>query len=157
MNDFGKQALVYTKTMIKKEHFNYLSSLNQSEMIDIGTKKVLITHSAPGYPIWKEVPPGTSANDFNEMFEKSGVDIIMLGHTHLPFIRKFKKGLIINPGSVGQPRDGNPNPSYIELTANGDNVDIELKRFTYSIDEVQRSVFMEGLPNFLAERLYMGI
>lgn len=157
MNDFGKQAIIYTKTMIKQEHFDYLKSLKESEMIEIGSKKVLITHSAPGYPIWKELPPGTSANDFNEMFEKSGADIIVMGHTHLPFVKKFKKGLIINPGSAGQPRDGNPSPSYIELTSNGEDIDIELKRFTYNIDEVQRSVFMEGLPSFLSERLYMGI
>ncbi|MDD5417299.1 MAG: metallophosphoesterase family protein [Candidatus Nanoarchaeia archaeon] len=157
MNNFSRDALRYAKSVISKENIDYIKTFQDNIRFEFEGKKFYVSHSAPGFPIWKSVPPGTSANIYNEMFEKVNSDIIIMGHTHQPFVHRFKNGLIINPGSAGQPRDSNPRPSYIELNVEDEKVNVEIKRFTYDIEETRKSVFMQGLPNFLSERLYMGV
>ncbi len=95
-----------------------------------------------------------------------------VGHTHVPvaFVRKpegevavvppdklrLQKGYryIINVGSVGQPRDGNPDASYLLLDGEASTVD--LYRVPYDIEAAQRKILDAGLPPALAERLAHG-
>jgi predicted phosphodiesterase len=89
-----------------------------------------------------------------------GVDFLILGHTHKPFIHERtldsgKKLVIINPGSVGQPRDDDPRASYAVLDVA--NMDAKIIRVEYDIDSVVERINKFGLPNQLGERLYRGI
>jgi predicted phosphodiesterase len=81
-------------------------------------------------------------------------DVLVLGHTHIPFIMDSERGLIVNPGSVGQPRDGNPDASFAVL----DTVtqDIELRRARYDIEKVIKDMLAVHLPEVLAYRLRAG-
>ena len=105
-----------------------------------------MVHGAPfddDYYLYKWEAPEDLLGDY---------DVLICGHTHVPFINKFKKGVIINPGSVGQPRDGNPRASY--ALYNGEKFII--KRVKYDIDSVVRRIAEENLPIILGERLYFG-
>jgi diadenosine tetraphosphatase ApaH/serine/threonine PP2A family protein phosphatase len=62
--------------------------------------------------------------------------------------------MIINPGSVGQPRDGNPQASYAMLDA--ENMTWEFRRVTYPVEITQERMRARGLPRRLIERLDMG-
>ena len=98
----------------------------------------------------------------------------LVGHSHIPFIcaenggsPEFKpftedevfplreERLIINPGSVGQPRDRDPRPSYAIF--DGDTFTIERHRVTYDILETQRKMEAAGLPQYLINRLDYGV
>jgi predicted phosphodiesterase len=82
-------------------------------------------------------------------------DILVLGHTHIPFIMDYgTRGLVVNSGSVGQPRDGKPDASFAVL----DTVirGIELKRTKYDIEKVIRDMLAAHLPEALAYRLRAG-
>jgi predicted phosphodiesterase len=81
-------------------------------------------------------------------------DVLVLGHTHIPFIMDSEKGMVVNPGSVGQPRDGNPDASFAVL----DTVTrkIEHKRIKYDIEKVIRDMLTAHLPEALAYRLRAG-
>jgi predicted phosphodiesterase len=84
----------------------------------------------------------------------TGCDLLVLGHTHVPFEKHFEAGSIVNPGSVGQPRDGEPGASwtlYETTTGKAEN-----RRVDYDIEVVARRVREVGLPRSLAERLYIG-
>jgi diadenosine tetraphosphatase ApaH/serine/threonine PP2A family protein phosphatase len=61
---------------------------------------------------------------------------------------------LVNPGSVGQPRDGNPAASYLLMDTEADLV--EFRRVPYDIDATQRAMRVAGLPPRLAERLAYG-
>jgi diadenosine tetraphosphatase ApaH/serine/threonine PP2A family protein phosphatase len=61
---------------------------------------------------------------------------------------------LVNPGSVGQPRDGNPAASYLVLDTDADTV--EFRRVAYDIDATQKAMRHAGLPPRLAERLSYG-
>lgn len=158
MNPYAKKVLEWCSEEISIENLNFIKNFNFLEKTDIENVKVAVCHGSPKDPLWEYVYPGTPANNLNELLANLGVNILILGHTHIPFVRKVKQGLIINPGSIGQPRDGNPSPSFITLEIEGNEVkNIKLNRFSYDITTVINKIIDENLPKFLAERLYMGI
>src|SRR5438876_1177546 len=77
------------------------------------------------------------------------------GHTHLPMARSFRSGLLVNPGSVGQPRDSDPRAAWglLDLTRRT----FAIRRVPYDIDAVATAIKRNGLPTELADRLYTGV
>ncbi|WP_248895798.1 metallophosphoesterase family protein [Haloplanus halobius] len=90
----------------------------------------------------------------------AGEDILVTGHTHVQGHRIFDEGVVMNPGSVGQPRDGDPRAGYavVELGdgTGGDAVSVEERRVAYDIDRVVEAVREAGLPERIGKRLYDG-
>jgi len=84
----------------------------------------------------------------------SAADILVLGHTHIQFKKEYPEGMIINPGSVGQPRDGNPDPAFAVLDTGSRK--IELKRVKYDIEKVIEDMLAAHLPEKIALRLRAG-
>lgn len=75
------------------------------------------------------------------------------GHTHLPLVLRDGALVYVNPGSVGQPRDGDPRASF--AVVDGDRV--ELHRVEYDVGETQRAMAATGLPAYVAESLSYGL
>lgn len=110
-----------------------------------------------------------------ESFKFMDTSIGFFGHTHFPviyFIRNEKIDVVplsqdtkikldpntrylVNPGSIGQPRDKNPNPSFVIFDS--EKKDIHFSRFSYNIKNTQRKIRDAGLPEILASRLESGI
>ena len=108
--------------------------------------------------------------------ETSERQLCLFGHTHLPVIFKtdgqtfegfvpdgdpsleiaLQDGLryVINPGSVGQPRDGDARAAFALYTPG--TLTLELRRVPYSVDAAQRRIIVAGLPASLANRLAVG-
>jgi predicted phosphodiesterase len=82
--------------------------------------------------------------------------LVAIGHTHVPFIFRTKRGFVLNPGSVGQPRDGNPRASFAIVETSSQKLSVELHRVNYAIKETCEGIERENLPDFLCERLYEG-
>jgi putative phosphoesterase len=80
--------------------------------------------------------------------------VLVLGHTHHQAHEQFDEGIVMNPGSVGQPRDGDPRAAYAVLDL-GDLAVTE-HRVAYDIDRVQKGVEEAGLPARIGERLTEG-
>lgn len=89
-----------------------------------------------------------------DLLDIAGARLLVLGHTHLPYVAHFTTGTVVNPGSVGQPRDGDPRASYIIL----DSVErsFERVRVDYDRQQVMDKVAECGLPDMLAQRLPRG-
>jgi putative phosphoesterase len=84
-------------------------------------------------------------------------DLLLLGHTHVQAVEAFDAGLVLNPGSVGQPRDGDPRAAYATVELDGDGVaDWDLRRVEYDIAAVQAAVEETGLPREIGQRLEQG-
>jgi len=133
-----------------------------------------LAHGSPRQPIWEYIlDPLTAELNFTA-FE---TQICLVGHTHVPVsfylpepsddhlcdLRppRYRETVslatgrwIINPGSVGQPRDGNPDASYVIL--NLDENTLEHRRAEYPIEETQDKMRAAKLPNRLIERLAIG-
>ena len=101
--------------------------------------------------------------------------VALVGHTHLPLALEWAaevkqarvllpdwgaplslagRRLILNPGSVGQPRDGDPRASYAILDA--DQMTWEFRRIPYAVEITQERMRARGLPQRLIDRLQMG-
>ena len=81
-------------------------------------------------------------------------DLLVMGHTHQQACEAFDEGTILNPGSVGQPRDGNAAAAFAVVDL--DAMDVDLRRVEYDTDRVIQKVLDEGLPREIGFRLTQG-
>ena len=81
------------------------------------------------------------------------IDILFLGHTHIPFLVERDGKIICNPGSVGQPRDGDPKAAYAIYDPMNE---IRLKRVTYDPTPTIQGVKKHHFSAELGERLLVG-
>jgi putative phosphoesterase len=81
-------------------------------------------------------------------------DVLVMGHTHVQGHEIFDDGIVMNPGSVGQPRDSDPRAAYALVDL--DDLSVEERRVGYDIDSVMEAVKEADLPDRIGERLYEG-
>lgn len=112
-----------------------------------------ICHGSPRDPLWEYVFDARTA-----AFAMAGLAAARccVGHTHVPATFHTGDGkVMINPGSVGQPRDGDPRAAYALLDDAAGSVDF--RRVEYDIGETQRRMRDRKLPEMLADRLSFGL
>lgn len=81
-------------------------------------------------------------------------DALVMGHTHVQGHEVYDEGVVMNPGSVGQPRDGDPRAAYALLDL--DALAVEERRVAYDVDAVVEAVEAAGLPPEIGTRLRKG-
>ena len=81
-------------------------------------------------------------------------DVLVLGHTHVQHAEQYSEGIVVNPGSVGQPRDSDPRAAYAVLDL--DALTVDLHRVEYDVEAVQEAVSEAGLPEKIGARLSKG-
>ena len=89
---------------LKKKHVNFIKKLDDNKEIVIDNLRFLLSHGSP----WDAnlyIYPNKFKNYINK-FNKYNYDFILLGHTHIQMKKRIKNNTVLNPGSVGQPRDG---------------------------------------------------
>lgn len=169
-NPDAKAAAIWTRSRISEANLRWLDTL--AAMLAATDLDITLVHGSPIDPIWDYVfsPSGARAS-----FGALGTSHCFNGHTHVPLVYReseftrriveeaapvgrplsLRRGrLLVNPGSVGQPRDGDPRASYGIL-------DTEVMTFTqgrvvYDIARTQRGMREAGLPAGLIARLGVG-
>lgn len=81
-------------------------------------------------------------------------DVLVMGHTHVQAHEQYEEGIVMNPGSVGQPRDGDPKAAYAVLDL--DEMQVEERRVAYDTDAVIAAVEDSDLPRQIGFRLTQG-
>ncbi|MBE9524155.1 MAG: metallophosphoesterase family protein [Chloroflexi bacterium] len=167
-NTGARNAIHWTRDTLLPENINYLARLPQSLEID---DKITLAHGSPRKPVWEYIINERIAT---QNFPFFNTHYCFVGHSHLPAIYHLRDGqeyayliepafdqpttitprTIINPGSVGQPRDRNPDSSYLVLDTEDDT--IEYRRTPYDIEAVQNRMAAAGLPGRYIERLKTG-
>ena len=127
----------YTWKVLDNSRIEYLQKLPLLIKEEIEGKKLYLTHGSPRSMfeyIKPETPDEEIRNMINESMEQGGAEFLIVGHSHIPMNRKLGNLTIINPGSVGQPRDGDTRASCAVFdTENGKT---EFLRLDYDIDAV---------------------
>lgn len=94
---------------------------NTEQIFEIGKHKVFLTHG-------HRYGVRSGEDELVLMAKAVGADIVMYGHTHIPMIKVVDGIYVVNPGSLGEPRQENKTPSYIIMTIDDEqNVNFELK------------------------------
>ena len=163
-NPDAAQACRWTGEQLSAEDVNYLESLP----LTLTRGDFTIAHGSPRQPIWEYVLSTQSAEDNLRFFETR---YCLIGHSHVPLVFEHvgktcvlgelpaaltlgKNRLIINPGGVGQPRDGDPRAAYA-IYDEKDKV-IYHYRIPYDIADTQERMVANGLSTFLVMRLSHG-
>ena len=157
-NKYGQTAIRWTQKQISPENREYLRSLPLKKLEDDMT----LVHASPQRPEeWTYV---LTLNEAVKSFSAFQTEHCFIGHTHIPAvvgedmtINAYKQRVrhLINVGSVGQPRDGNPDSAFGLLDAAEKSY--TLVRVPYDIAVTARAIKNAGLPSFLAKRLQKGM
>jgi predicted phosphodiesterase len=161
-NDFAKISTHWTTNNLSEENKNYLHALD----FTLSTEKFLAVHATPSAPsMWHYILSEADAQHEFKFFDER---ICFIGHSHFPIIFNDRAGFtraprvrlepgdkfIVNVGSVGQPRDGNPKTCFCVYSQEEDI--IEFVRLEYEMEKTREKIIRAGLPVFLADRLKKG-
>ena len=150
MNPHAAAASRWTASALEEGSRKFLRSLEIESRFEADDTRVAMFHGSVGNAI-----DYVFEDEINEdLVRNSGSDLLILGHTHVPYVKDFGSMMAINPGSVGQPRDGDSRASFAVLDT--DRRSCLVRRVNYDIDGAARAILTAGLPRFLADRLKSG-
>jgi len=165
-NSYAYESCLWTRKKLTEDNKNFLRSLP----LDHEEGGVYWVHASPFEPdAWHYVTSKTGAKRYFRSFE---APICFVGHSHKPvileqtadgevndYVAEFwdiepETRYIFNDGSLGQPRDGNPDPSF--MIYDSEEKTVKVRRFEYDLNSAQDKIRENGLPIYLAERLAQG-
>ena len=129
-----------TQERIGPDERRFLAALPVSKRVTIDGVKFLLVHATPRDPLDEYAI--ADAEFWGRRLAGVDAQVICVGHTHHPYILEVGDKLVINPGSVGQPRDGDPRAAYAII----DSQRVELKRIEYPVEETVTTVLESNLP-----------
>ena len=167
-NLVARQATDWTAMQLGATHREALAGLPQTTVVGEAT----LVHGSPRSPVWEYVISAAVAAENMGAFTTR---LCFVGHTHVAAIASCpgdsgtvrfqrqaggtvanvgRERAIINPGSVGQPRDGDPRAGYIVFDA--ERATVEFRRVAYPVARTQEAIARAGLPEILGLRLALG-
>ena len=145
-NSMAAAGVEHAREALDDDALGWLAGLPDSRTVLDGRLKLV--HGHPDDPDRYTYPDEFSASMLG------GEDVLVTGHTHVQGHRIFEEGIVMNPGSVGQPRDSDPRASYAVVDL--EDLAVEERRVEYDIDAVVEAVQEVGLPERIGSRLYEG-
>jgi putative phosphoesterase len=113
LEDAARETLDYARQIVSQADRARLGEWPASASIALGGARFYLAHGTPADPLAGQLNPATCPEAvLRGLFDDVQADVIVLGHTHLPALRQFGDRLIVNPGSLGQPRYGAPDATY---------------------------------------------
>ncbi|MBW6466311.1 MAG: metallophosphatase family protein [Brevefilum sp.] len=167
-NNEARASLAWLETELSLANRNWLSGLDELKVIG----HITLAHGSPRNPVWEYILDVSTARKNMRQFE---TPICLVGHTHLPCIYqmegehllstrhqqmvqdepfRLEYKSIVNPGSVGQPRDHDPRSAYMIYDDEDDSWTYH--RVAYDVSQVQERILAAGLPKRHAYRLEEG-
>lgn len=153
-NPYGVAGINYCRKKLSDIDLNFLREFPLEQEVKKDGVIFYFAHGSPRDTLFEYIFPWSSDNILRECAKKIDAEIIVLGHTHIPMKKTVNDITFLNPGSVGQPRDGDPKASF--MVFNTINKTCKWYRIEYDIDGAAESIRANKLPSFLAERLYVG-
>ena len=170
LEDFNEEAAAaarWTREVLDAEARAYLESLEPSAEAN----GVELYHASPRDPVWEYVLDGFA---IQAAFDESSASIVLVGHSHVPIRASLMDGrltgehapertevglsegrFLLNPGAVGQPRDGDPRAAWLLLDLGEKQA--SFRRVEYPLERTQEEMRERGLPETLAARLGHGV
>jgi diadenosine tetraphosphatase ApaH/serine/threonine PP2A family protein phosphatase len=165
-NMYAREAIMWTAKQLSEEAFDYLAARPLSEVVN---GEIRIVHATPRDPErWNYIFSQEQALEELEAFDEK---ICFIGHSHQPMIYELMdaetliintdrvhvrdgRRYLVNVGSVGQPRDGNPKACVCVYDT--ETAEIAIQRIEYDVEGAKKRIMDAGLPAVLANRLSWG-
>jgi predicted phosphodiesterase len=169
-NPEARRAVLWTQEHLNSNSLEWLGLLPSEPLVE---GKFTLTHGSPRDPVWEYILRPSDASENLAYFD---TPFCLVGHTHVPALHVWNAGdgkvrwstppfgkamplqngarIIINPGSVGQPRDNDPRSAYAILDT--EQMTWLPRRAAYPIEITQAHMRAAGLPERLINRLAFG-
>lgn len=150
----GQESLHWSRAHTTPENKQYLRGLPMNLRLDLAGLHLLLVHGSPrkiNEYLYADRPAAT----FERIAEVAGCDVLLFGHTHLPFQKWVGRTLFVNTGSVGRPKDGDPRAGYVTLNL-GPRPTVTFHRVAYDVAAAARAIRETGLPPHFADVLETG-
>jgi len=150
----GDQSLKWTQAQVTPENSAWLRSLPRELRFTFGRWRVLCVHGSPrrlNEYLFEDRPE----RSLERMFADLEADVILCGHTHLPYHRRIGSAHLINVGSAGKPRGGDPRACYA-LVQLDDEVITTFPRVQYDVEAAAGAIEATDLPHEFAALLRTG-
>lgn len=131
--------------VIDPHRMRYLSRLPTTRHVTLDDRTIYLVHATPRDPLDEYL--GTDGAAWQQRLEHVDASLVCVGHSHVPFIVELEDCQVVNPGSVGQPRDGDPRAAYAIL----DKGRIEFRRVEYDIEETVAHMLTSGVPGWAVD------
>ena len=156
-------AARWTQTVLEDDHRRWLASLKPA----VELRGAELFHASPRDPVWDYV---LSEDVGRESLELTTAPLVLVGHSHVALALTTTEGglapegaeldlgsgrWLANPGSVGQPRDGDPRAAWLEIDFAAKRA--TFRRTAYDVEGAQAEIRAAGLPEALAGRLAYGL
>lgn len=172
--DNGKISIEFTNSIMKAAERAYLRSLPAHIKVEYQLNEdklnLLLVHGSPR-KINEYLFEDREEKSMLRIMQDADADVMCFGHTHKPYHRILNSGIdgknhfrhAINIGSVGKPKDGNPQGGYVMLTINDhssiidkESIKVEFMRFNYDVESAAKAIEESPLPNDFADMLRNG-
>jgi diadenosine tetraphosphatase ApaH/serine/threonine PP2A family protein phosphatase len=171
LDDFSDEAAAaarWTREALEEEQREYLSGLKPQARVD--EPEAELFHASPQDPVWEYILDLGAAET---AFELTSAPLVLVGHSHVPLVAHLdgevsaahapdgtevdlaRGRVLLNPGSIGQPRDGDRRAAYLMLDFDAGTA--LFRRVEYDVERTQAEMREAGLPEALAERLGHGL
>lgn len=146
----AREGILHARETVPADQRKWLRSLPGRRELDNGLR---LAHS---HPKTGRRDTYVRPEDFELMcIYLDDHDGLVLGHTHVQHAARVDGRLVVNPGSVGQPRDGDPRAAYAVVDT--ETLTADLRRVEYDVATAQKRIRAAGLPDRTAERLAEGV
>ncbi len=150
----GDLSLAWSRGNTNEENKAYLRSLPMQIRLEDRRPNLLLVHGSPrkmNEYLFEDRPQAT----FERIAKVAGCEILLFGHTHLPYTKRVAGTLFVNTGSVGRPKDGDPRAGYVLLEARR-RPKVQIRRVEYDVDSAAQAIRETDLPDYYAEELIAG-
>lgn len=140
---------------LSKPNAKRLKALSEQQSVIVGDLTVLLTHGGPA-AVDEAIGPDTPAERLTELAHETCADMILCGHTHVPFHQTVDDVTFVNPGSVGRPEGRDPRAAYAILEVQSKRFEVQMHRVTYDVERMSRAIHAAGLPENFATMFKTG-
>jgi len=149
-------AFNWTYEKLSESSIEYLSSLGKEIRMELEGKRILLVHGSPDSDE-EHLTDETPEERLNELTQNADADLIIVGHSHVPFKRKIGNIWFINPGSVGRQSDGDPRASYAVMILKQQNwLRVTHHRVEYDVEKAVSAIRESELPELFAQMIQQG-
>ncbi len=134
------QTKRYTQDVCVEEDIEFLRNLPVQQEISVNSTRFYLVHAMPTNPLFGYCPE--QSERWQKEIEWIDADVLVVGHTHTPFIRRIGQTTILNPGSLGQPKTGRSLACY----ALWEDGKISLKEYKYPLADTIREIRTMPIP-----------
>ena len=139
-----------TSHLLTPKQRRFLAKLEPMKAFEHGGARCLACHATPGDPLYRYLAEEGGMNLWeSELVRAAHPDFLFLGHTHKPMKTQFQRTLVVNPGSVGQPRDGDWRAAY----AVWEDGRVTLRRAAYDVERTIQAYAGLALESHIVEKL----